>query len=253
MRRTIVIESGGDYYFNISSTNEFLIIRESDGNVIFSCDGFTPLELSRGDNVDVKKYSLARTRLHNPNEFDIAVEYQLSDTYIVVPPKIIGIDGSVNISSISDAISIQKIIEQVTVKTIENIVTVKGDVNVSNKLNVDVNNTVSVSGTVDIGSVVDVDIKNKQIEAQIINTNPLMVENNVSGNISSTKLLESHTFNNEKVTYLKLIANAGNKKPINFLGVDILAGTEFVLDASFVCSETITIVSGDSAILIKVG
>lgn len=261
MRRTVVIGAGGDYFFNVSSSNEFLIIRESDSNVVFAADNFTPLELSRGDNVNVKRFQMARTKLSNPNDFDITVEYQLSDVPISVPPKMVGIDGSVGISSIESPIAIQRIIEKVTVKAIESIVNIKGKVNVDNKLDVDVKNTVEVSGNVkvtdpvtikSVAKTVSVNVENKQLNANIINHEPIKIESDIKGVITSTNLTASYTFKNEKVYYLKLIANSENKGVISFLGLDINAGSEFVIDTKFVCNELISILEGDSCTLIKV-
>ncbi|MGF1762453.1 hypothetical protein [Aliivibrio kagoshimensis] len=128
MKQQITISSGDFYRFNAGQAGRFLILREASQSVILRGDALRPLEIERGDTVDVSAYD--ELEFHNNNETSVYVEYQVADVELRIKSSSTAINGALNVNRISEPVVVARIQEpldiavtipdvQVTVPTVD--------------------------------------------------------------------------------------------------------------------------------------
>lgn len=142
MRRTITLDSGAEYPINISSRDNYLIIRVATNNVMFGSDNLNFKELSQSDVLVITKYQQQHVIFRNDNEETITVEFQFSDIPISIKERNMNIENAVTVDEILNPIDVDKILNPVAVEKINQSVKVSG-----------IENTVTVGGEVSVSEV----------------------------------------------------------------------------------------------------
>lgn len=114
MKQTIDIISGGSTKFNAGQSGKYLILRQASQSIILKGDNLRPVELERGDVVDVSRFD--ELEIHNHNSTSVHVEFQVSDVEVRIRTSSTAINGALNINEIQSPIEISRIQEPIDVQ-----------------------------------------------------------------------------------------------------------------------------------------
>ncbi|HDL9484118.1 TPA: hypothetical protein PX784_003781, partial [Vibrio cholerae] len=94
MLRRVTLEPDEKYFFDVGRNSEVLILREATQNITLTGDAISPIEIAKCDVVNVVKYRSMPLYFHNRKAERVTVEFQLSDTPIMIREQIAAINGS---------------------------------------------------------------------------------------------------------------------------------------------------------------
>ncbi|EJH6266971.1 hypothetical protein AB3A00_003306 [Vibrio cholerae] len=110
MLRRVTLEPDEKYFFDVGRNSEVLILREATQNITLTGDAISPIEIAKCDVVNVVKYRSMPLYFHNRKAERVTVEFQLSDTPIMIREQIAAINGSsLVIDEITKAVSVSEI------------------------------------------------------------------------------------------------------------------------------------------------
>lgn len=146
MKQTIDIISGGSTKFNAGQSGKYLILRQASQSIILKGDNLRPVELERGDVVDVSRFD--ELEIHNHNSTSVHVEFQVSDVEVRIRTSSTAINGALNINEIQSPVEISRIQEPIDVQVnIPEMEVSIPDVNVSIPKSLEVSNLPAVQQT----------------------------------------------------------------------------------------------------------
>lgn len=125
MKQTSDIQSGHSITFNAGQAGKYLILREASQSVILKGNDLRPVELERGDVVDVSQYD--ELALHNHNATSVHIEFQVADVEVRIKNSSTSINGALNIDEIESPVVISRIQEPIDVQ-----VEMPGELSVAN-------------------------------------------------------------------------------------------------------------------------
>ncbi|WP_367989830.1 hypothetical protein AB2S62_21720 [Vibrio sp. NTOU-M3] len=109
MKTTIDILPAGSKSFNAGQAGKFFILREASQSIILRGDKLRPVELERGDVVDVSQFD--ELEIYNHNKTSVHVEYQVADVEVRIRTASTAINGALNINEVQSPITIDRIQE----------------------------------------------------------------------------------------------------------------------------------------------
>lgn len=113
MKQTIDIGSGSSVTFNAGQSGKYFILRQASQSVILKGDNLRPVELVRGDVVDVSNFD--ELDIYNPNATSVHVEFQVADVEVRIRTASTSIDGALEVNEIHNPVEISRIQEEVQV------------------------------------------------------------------------------------------------------------------------------------------
>lgn len=113
MKSIINIAPSESVSFSSGQAGKFLIIREASQTLILRGDGLRPLEVERGDTVNVAGFG--DLELYNHHDNSVHVEYQVADVVVSTKLTSTAIDGGVMVSEIVDPIVVSRVQEPVSI------------------------------------------------------------------------------------------------------------------------------------------
>lgn len=114
MKQTIDISSGNATKFNAGQSGKYLILRQASQSVILKGDNLRPVELERGDVVDVSDFD--ELEIYNHNSTSVHIEFQVSDVEVRIRTSQTSINGALNINEIQSPVVISRIQEPIDVQ-----------------------------------------------------------------------------------------------------------------------------------------
>lgn len=114
MKQTIDISSGNATKFNAGQSGKYLILRQASQSVILKGDNLRPVELERGDVVDVSDFD--ELEIYNHNSTSVHIEFQVSDVEVRIRTSQTSINGALNINEIQSPVVISRIQEPMDVQ-----------------------------------------------------------------------------------------------------------------------------------------
>lgn len=100
--------------FNAGQTGKFFILREASQSIILKGDKMRPVELERGDVVDVSQFDELEITNHHPTS--VHVEYQVADVEVRIRTASTAINGALDINEVHTPITINRIQEPLDVQ-----------------------------------------------------------------------------------------------------------------------------------------
>jgi len=113
MKQVIDIRSGEVYRFNAGQAGKYLIMREASQSVILRGDAMRPLEVERGDTIDVSRFD--ELEFHNQNSTSVFLEYQIADVEVRIKSQSTAVSGALDINEVHTPIVIARIQEPIDV------------------------------------------------------------------------------------------------------------------------------------------
>ncbi len=114
MKQTVDILPGHSTTFNAGQSGKYLIIREASQSIILKGDALRPVELERGDTVDVSRFD--ELEIYNHNTTSVHVEFQVSDVEVRIRTASTAINGALNINEVQTPIVVSRIQEPLDVQ-----------------------------------------------------------------------------------------------------------------------------------------
>jgi len=114
MKQTSSIRSGEAIQFNAGQSGKYLILREASQPVLLRGDNLRPVEIERGDTVDVSQFD--ELELYNHNRTSVYIEYQITDVEVRIKSSSTSINGALNIHEIESPIVVSKIQQPIDVE-----------------------------------------------------------------------------------------------------------------------------------------
>ncbi len=109
MKQTIDILPSGSMAFNAGQSGRYLILRQASQSVILKGDALRPVELERGDVVDVSAFD--ELEIYNHNSTSVHVEFQVADVEVRIRTSSTAINGALNVNEIQSPVEISRIQE----------------------------------------------------------------------------------------------------------------------------------------------
>lgn len=107
MKQISTLRAGEAIQFNAGQAGKYLILREASQAVLLRGDNLRPVEIERGDTVDVSQFD--ELELHNHNTKSLYLEFQITDVEVRIKSSSTAINGALNINEIETPIVISKI------------------------------------------------------------------------------------------------------------------------------------------------
>ncbi|PMO52550.1 hypothetical protein [Vibrio splendidus] len=174
MKQHQTLSANGSVRFNAGQAGKYLIIREASNTLMLRGDALRPVEIERGDTVDITQFD--ELELMNLHSTFVTVEYQISDIPIVTRAQKVSVDNQIVVSEISRPLTIESMPE----------VTLQGTSKVSVVSMPAIETTtekINLSGLPDksmTGSVISIDANEKRtavmLQAGIDNVEPVIVQ-----------------------------------------------------------------------------
>ncbi|MEZ8744161.1 hypothetical protein MID13_01525 [Vibrio gigantis] len=101
------LSSGDSIKFNAGQAGKYLIMREASNTVMLRGDALRPVEIERGDTVDITRFD--ELELFNHKADAVTIEYQVADVPIITKAQKIDINNSVAISEILTPITVDEV------------------------------------------------------------------------------------------------------------------------------------------------
>lgn len=111
MKTSINLSAGESHSFNAGQAGRYVIIREASQSVILKGDNLRPVELERGDVVDVSQF--IELAFFNHNDSSVHIEYQVSDVEVRIRTASTSINGAPDINEILTPVTVGRIQERV--------------------------------------------------------------------------------------------------------------------------------------------
>ncbi|MEZ8619094.1 hypothetical protein AB6D33_24920 [Vibrio splendidus] len=109
MKTTLDILPSHSVAFNAGQAGKFFILREASQSIILQGDTLRPVELERGDVVDVSQFN--ELTLTNAHTTSLHVEYQVADVEVRIRTASTAINGALDINAVHSPITIDRIQE----------------------------------------------------------------------------------------------------------------------------------------------
>lgn len=117
MKQLHTLNSGEAIKFNAGQAGKYLIMREASNTVMLRGDALRPVEIERGDTVDITRFD--ELELFNHKADAVTIEYQIADVPIITKAQKIDISNSVAISEILTPITVDKVLSPITVGEVQ--------------------------------------------------------------------------------------------------------------------------------------
>lgn len=114
MKQTIDIKPSHSLAFNAGQSGKFLILRQASQSVLLKGDALRPVELERGDVVDISQFD--ELEIYNHNSTSVHVEFQVSDIEVRIRTASTAIDGGLDIHGIQSPVTIDRIQEPLDIQ-----------------------------------------------------------------------------------------------------------------------------------------
>ncbi|MEZ9799591.1 hypothetical protein AB4279_21530 [Vibrio cyclitrophicus] len=113
MKQIQTLNTNESVRFNAGQAGKYLIIREASNTLMLRGDALRPVEIERGDTVDITQFD--ELELMSLHRTPVTVEYQISDIPIVTRAQKVSVDNQIVVSEISRPLTIESM-PQVTLK-----------------------------------------------------------------------------------------------------------------------------------------
>ncbi|MEZ9191573.1 hypothetical protein AB4133_19955 [Vibrio sp. 10N.286.52.F8] len=174
MKQHQTLSANGSVRFNAGQAGKYLIIREASNTLMLRGDALRPVEIERGDTVDITKFD--ELELMNLHSEPVTVEYQISDIPIVTRAQKVSVDNQIVVSEISRPLTIESMPEvalagtpTVSITSMPAIETTTAKMNLSDLPDASMT-----------GSVISIDANEKRtavmLQAGIDNVEPVIVQ-----------------------------------------------------------------------------
>ncbi|MEZ9063857.1 MULTISPECIES: hypothetical protein [unclassified Vibrio] len=174
MKQHQTLSANGSVRFNAGQAGKYLIIREASNTLMLRGDALRPVEIERGDTVDITKFD--ELELMNLHSESVTVEYQISDIPIVTRAQKVSVDNQIVVSEISRPLTIESMPEvalagtpTVSITSMPAIETTTAKMNLSDLPDASMT-----------GSVISIDANEKRtavmLQAGIDNVEPVIVQ-----------------------------------------------------------------------------
>ncbi|MCK8079147.1 hypothetical protein MSG34_23550 [Vibrio sp. 1CM2L] len=117
MKQLHTLNTGEAIKFNAGQAGKYLIMREASNTVMLRGDALRPVEIERGDTVDITRFD--ELELFNHKADAVTVEYQIADVPIITKAQKIDISNSVAISEILTPITVDKVLSPIKVGEVQ--------------------------------------------------------------------------------------------------------------------------------------
>ncbi|MCG9674421.1 hypothetical protein L1D33_12715 [Vibrio chagasii] len=117
MKQLHTLKMGETIKFNAGQSGKYLIMRESSNTVMLRGDALRPVEIERGDTVDITRFD--ELELFNHKVDAVTIEYQIADIPIITKAQKIDISNSVAISEILTPITVDKVLSPIKVGEVQ--------------------------------------------------------------------------------------------------------------------------------------
>lgn len=117
MKQLHTLNTGEAIKFNAGQAGKYLIMREASNTVMLRGDALRPVEIERGDTVDITRFD--ELELFNHKADAVTIEYQIADVPIITKAQKIDISNSVAISEILTPITVDKVLSPITVGEVQ--------------------------------------------------------------------------------------------------------------------------------------
>ncbi|RPF07604.1 hypothetical protein [Vibrio crassostreae] len=117
MKQLHTLNSGEAIKFNAGQAGKYLIMREASNTVMLRGDALRPVEIERGDTVDITRFD--ELELFNHKADAVTIEYQIADVPIITKAQKIDISNSVAISEILTPITVDKVLSPIKVGEVQ--------------------------------------------------------------------------------------------------------------------------------------
>lgn len=111
------LSSGESIKFNAGQAGKYLIMREASNTVMLRGDLLRPVEIERGDTVDITRFD--ELELFNHKSEAVTIEYQVADVPIITKAQKIDINNSVAISEILTPITVGEVQAPIKVSEVQ--------------------------------------------------------------------------------------------------------------------------------------
>ncbi len=117
MKQLHTLDTGEAIKFNAGQSGKYLIMREASNTVMLRGDALRPVEIERGDTVDITRFD--ELELFNHKADAVTIEYQIADVPIITKAQKIDISNSVAISEILTPITVDKVLSPIKVGEVQ--------------------------------------------------------------------------------------------------------------------------------------
>ncbi|MCC4785832.1 hypothetical protein LMH77_23240 [Vibrio lentus] len=117
MKQLHTLNTGEAIKFNAGQAGKYLIMREASNTVMLRGDALRPVEIERGDTVDITRFD--ELELFNHKVDAVTIEYQIADVPIITKAQKIDISNSVAISEILTPINVDKVLSPIKVGEVQ--------------------------------------------------------------------------------------------------------------------------------------
>lgn len=117
MKQLHTLGAGQSIKFNAGQAGKYLIMREASNTVMLRGDALRPVEIERGDTVDITHFD--ELELFNHKADAVTIEYQIADIPIITKAQKIDINNSVAISEILTPITVGEVQAPVKVSEVQ--------------------------------------------------------------------------------------------------------------------------------------
>ncbi|MEO9493897.1 MAG: hypothetical protein ABJG42_05230 [Vibrio splendidus] len=117
MKQLHTLNTGEAIKFNAGQAGKYLIMREASNTVMLRGDALRPVEIERGDTVDITRFD--ELELFNHKVDAVTIEYQIADVPIITKAQKIDISNSVAISEILTPITVDKVLSPIKVGEVQ--------------------------------------------------------------------------------------------------------------------------------------
>ncbi|PMO44201.1 hypothetical protein BCT09_20400 [Vibrio splendidus] len=117
MKQLHTLNTGEAIKFNAGQAGKYLIMREASNTVMLRGDALRPVEIERGDTVDITRFD--ELELFNHKADAVTIEYQIADVPIITKAQKIDISNSVAISEILTPITVDKVLSPIKVGEVQ--------------------------------------------------------------------------------------------------------------------------------------
>ncbi|MEZ9005983.1 hypothetical protein AB6E26_25305 [Vibrio splendidus] len=117
MKQLHTLNTGETIKFNAGQSGKYLIMREASNTVMLRGDALRPVEIERGDTVDITRFD--ELELFNHKADAVTIEYQIADVPIITKAQKIDISNSVAISEILTPITVDKVLSPIKVGEVQ--------------------------------------------------------------------------------------------------------------------------------------
>ncbi|MCC4796987.1 hypothetical protein [Enterovibrio norvegicus] len=113
MRQKHTLTQGQAIDVSAGQNGRYLIMREATDTVSLRSDNLRPVEIERGDTVDVSDYDTLT--ITNHHDSTLSLEFQITDIPVITRAQKIGANNLIGIDRIEEPVKVSEILEPVTV------------------------------------------------------------------------------------------------------------------------------------------